>query len=82
VVEGSSEAAKVEQALGGTVEGDSHAIEQVDDGGSLRGHLLNGGLVGEEVATVDGVVEVLENVVAFALEVLSGIDASLCTDRV
>ena len=38
--------------------------------GPLRGHVFDGGLVGEEVAAVDGVVEVLEDVVALALEVL------------
>ncbi len=82
VVEGATEAAEVEEAFGGAVEGDAHAVEQVDDGGALRGHVLDGGLVGEEVAAVDGVVEVLEDVVAFALEVLGGVDASLGADGV
>ena len=58
VVEGAAEAAEVEQAFGGAVEGDAHAVEQVDDGGALLAHVLDGGLVGEEVAAVDGVVEV------------------------
>ncbi len=44
--------------------------------------LLDGGLVGEEVAAVDGVVEVLEGGVAFALEVLGGVDAALGADGV
>ena len=82
VVERSAEAAEVEQAFGGAVEGDAHAVEQVDDGGALRGHVLDGGLVGEEVAAVDGVVEVLEDVVALALEVLGGVDAALGADGV
>ena len=82
VVEGASEAAEVEEAFGGAVEGDAHAVEQVDDGGALRGHVLDGGLVGEEVAAVDGVVEVLEDVVALALEVLGGVDAALGADGV
>ena len=43
---------------------------------------LDGGLVGEEVAAVDGVVEVLEDGVAFALEVLGGVDAALRADGV
>ncbi len=50
--------------------------------GPLRGHGLDGGLVGQEVAAVDGVVEVLEDVVALALEVLGGIDAALGADGV
>ncbi len=82
VVERAAEAAEVEQPFGGAVEGDAHAVEQVDDGGALRGHVLDGGLVGEEVAAVDGVVEVLEDVVAFALEVLGGVDATLGADGV
>ena len=36
VVERAAEAAEVEQALGGAVEGHAHAVEQVDDGGALR----------------------------------------------
>ncbi len=82
LVERAAEAAEVEQAFGGAVEGDAHAVEQVDDGGALRGHVLDGRLVGEEVAAVDGVVEVLEDVVAFALEVLGGVDAALGADGV
>ncbi len=82
VVEGTAETAEVEQAFGGAVEGHAHAVEQVDDGGALRGHLLDGGLVGEEVAAVDGVVEVLEDIVALALEVLGGVDAALGADGV
>ncbi len=82
VVEGAAEAAEVEQAFGGAVEGDAHAVEQVDDGGALLAHLLDGGLVGEEVAAVDGVVEVLAGGVALALEVLGGVDAALGADGV
>ncbi|MCU1226923.1 MAG: hypothetical protein JWQ42_5016 [Edaphobacter sp.] len=80
VVEGASEAPEVEQALGGAIEGDAHAVEQVDDGWPLSCHVLDGGLVGEEVAAVDGVVEVLEDVVALALEVFGGVDAALGAD--
>ena len=45
-------------------------------------HVLDGRLVGEEVAAVDGVVEVLAGGVALALEVLGGVDAALGADRV
>ena len=36
VEERAAEAAEVEQAFGRAVEGDAHAVEQVDDGGALR----------------------------------------------
>ena len=82
VVEGATEAAEVEETFGGAVEGDAHAVEQVDDGGCGLAHGLDGRLVGEEVAAVDGVVEVLVGGVAFALEVLGGVDAALGADGV
>src|SRR6202042_2999141 len=58
VEERATEAAEVEEPFGGAVEGDAHAVEEIDDGGTLFAHLLDGGLGGEEVAAVDGVVEV------------------------
>ena len=82
LVERAPEAAEVEQALVGAVEGDAHAVEQVDDGWGARGHVADRGLVGEEVAAVDGVVEVLVDGVSLALEVLGGVDAALGADRV
>ena len=82
LIQRSAEAPEVEQALGGAVEGHAHAVEQVDDRRSLRGHLLDRRLVGEEVAAVDGVVEVLEDGVALALQVLGRVDAALRADRV
>ena len=50
--------------------------------GPCAHHVFDGGLVGEEVAAVDGVVEVLEGRVALALEVLGGVDAALGADGV
>src|SRR6185503_13460022 len=82
VEERSSEASEVEQALRGAVEWHAHPVEQVNDGRTLFTHLLDWGLVGEEVAAVDGVVEVGPGAVAFALEVLGGVDAALRADRV
>ena len=82
VVERAAEAAEVEQAFGGAVEGNAHAVEQVDDAGRGLAHGLHRRLVGEEVAAVDGVVEVLPGGVAFALQVLGGVDAALGADRV
>ena len=82
VVERAAEAAEVEQAFGGAIEGHAHAVEQVDDGGGGFAHGFDGGLVGEEVAAVDGVVEVLVGGVAFALEIFCGVDAALGADGV
>ena len=82
VIERAAEAAEVEQAFGSAIEGHAHAVEQVDDAGRGFAHRLDGRLVGEEVAAVDGVVEVLRGGVAFALEVLGGVDAALRADGV
>src|SRR5215469_945764 len=77
VIERAAEAAEVEKTLGGAVEGHAHAVEQVDDGWRSLAHGLDGRLVGEEVAAVDGVVKVLPGGVSLALEVLGGVDAAL-----
>ena len=82
VIERAAEAAEVEQAFRSAVEGNAHAVEQVDDGRRGLAHGLDGRLVGEKVAAVDGVVEVLVGGVAFALEILGGVDAALRADRV
>ncbi len=80
VVESSTETAKIQQSFRGAVEGHAHAIEQVDDGGGRFAHGLDWGLVGEEVAAVDGVVKVLPGGVAFAFKVFGGVDAALRAD--
>ena len=77
VVERAAEAAEIEQAFGGAIEGHAHSIEQVDDCRRGLAHGFHGRLVGEEVAAIDGVVEVLVGGVAFALQVLRGVDAAL-----
>src|SRR5271157_3216840 len=82
VVEGAAEAPEVEQSLGSAVEGNTHAVEQVNDTGGHVAHDFCRRLVGKEVAAIDGVVEVLPGGVAFALQVLRGIDAALRADRV
>jgi hypothetical protein len=80
--EGATEAAEIEQALGGAVEGHAHAVEEVDDAGGGFAHGFDGRLVGKEVAAVDGVVEVLVGGVAFAFEVFGRVDAALGADGV
>ena len=58
VEERAAEAAEVEQAFGRAVEGHAHAVEHEDDAGRGVAHALDGRLVGEEVAAVDGLFEV------------------------
>ena len=50
--------------------------------GAMSHISLHRRLVGQEVAAVDGVVEVDPGGVAFALQVLGGVDAALRADRV
>ncbi len=80
VIERAAEAAEVEQPLGSAIEGHAHAVEQVDDAGRGLAHGLDRRLVGQKVAAVDGVVEVLVGGVALALQILGGVDAALCAD--
>ncbi len=82
VVERPAEAAEVEHAFGSAIEGHAHAVEQVDNAGRHVAHDFYGRLVGEEVAAIYRVVEVLPGGVALALEVLGGVDAALGADRV
>ena len=82
VVQRAAEATEIEQTFGSAIEGNSHAVEQVDDAGSRFAHRLDWRLIGEKVAAVDGVVEVLPGRIAFALQVLGGIDAALCAHGV
>ena len=82
VVESAAKAAEIQQALRRAIEGHSHAVQQIDDGWRGLAHGLHRGLVGQEVASVDGVVEVLGGGVALALQILGRVDAALCADRV
>ncbi len=80
--ERAAEATEVEQALGGAIEGHPHAVEQVDDTGGGVSHAFDGGLVGEEVATERGFLEMNARAVAFAHGVDGGIDPALCAHGV
>src|SRR5581483_416340 len=77
VVQRASEAAEIEQAFGSAVEGNSHAVEQVNDAGRGIAHVLYRGLIREEVATVNSVIKMLPGRVAFAFKVLGSVDSSL-----
>ena len=82
IEERAAEAAEIEQSFRSAVEGHAHAVEQVDDAGSGFAHGLDRRLVGQKVAAIDGVVEVLPGGIAFALQILGGVDAALGADRV
>src|SRR5215510_4558248 len=80
VIKRSAKAAKVEQALGSAVKGNAHAIEQIDDARRGVTHIFYRRLIGEKVAAINSVIEVLPRRVTFALQVLGGIDATLSAD--
>ena len=82
VEERAAEAPEVEQPLRRAVEGDAHAVEHEDDAGRGVGHPLDGGLVGEEIAAVDGLFEVNLRGVPLALRVDARVDAPLRADGV
>ena len=76
--ERAAEAALVAEAFLRAVERDAEAVHQVDDLRPLVDHLLDGRLVLQEVAAVDGVVEVEPLAVALlAGEVVDRVDAAL-----
>src|SRR5260370_11744317 len=77
MVEGASEAAEIQESLWCAIKGNSHAVEQINNAGRRLTHALHGRLVGEEVAAVNSVIKVLPGGVAFAFEVLGGINATL-----
>ena len=77
MVEGASEAAEIQESLRCAIEGNSHAVEQINNAGGRLAHALHRGLVGEEVAAVNGVIKMLPGGVAFAFEVLGGVNPTL-----
>src|SRR5262249_26257119 len=80
IVESAAEAAKIQQSLRGAIEGNSHAVEQIDDPGSSVTHGLDRRRVRQKVAAVDGVVKLLPGSVAFAFEFFGGVDPALRAD--
>ncbi len=83
LVERAAEEAEVALAFGGAVEGHAHPVEEVDDLRGPVGHLVDRRLVGEEVAAVDRLVEVLElGVALLAGHLVAGVDAALGADGV
>ena len=83
LVERPAEEAEVVPALGGPVERHAHAVEEVDDLRCPVGHLVHGGLLGQEVPAVDGLLEVLPLAEALlARDVVARVDAALRAHRV
>ena len=65
------------------VERHAHAVEEVDDARRPVRHLVDGGLLRQEVAAVDGLLEVLPLAEALlACHVVAGVDAALGAHRV
>lgn len=79
--EGPAEESEGALAFGGSVEGDAHAVEEVDDFWGPVAHFEDRGLVGEEVAAEDGFVEVHPLAVPLLSgDFVAGVDAALGTD--
>ena len=77
MVQRAAEPAEVEEPFVGAIEGNPHAVEQVDD---LRGgvaHPLHRRLLGEEVAALERVLDVDVGVVAFPFGVHGAVDSAL-----
>ncbi len=78
---GATEAALVTQAFGRAIEGDSHAVKQVNNLGTPVAHFLDGWLMLKEVAAVDGVVQVeIFGIALLAGQRVDGINATLRAD--
>ena len=82
VIQRPAESPEVEQTLGRAVEGNAHAIEEVDNAGRGVAHVFYRRLIGEEVAAVNRVVKVLPGRVAFAFQILRSVNSALRAHRV
>src|SRR6185369_3653681 len=76
-----AEAAKVEQSFRGAREGNTHAIEEIDDRRRHFAHRFRGWLVRQKVAAVNSVIEMFPRRIAFAFSVDGSIDSALRADR-
>src|SRR6185437_3756975 len=81
MVQRSAKASKIQQTFRSAIERNAHPIEQVNDSRCGLAHCLNRCLVGKKIATVNCVVKVLGGSIAFALQILCGVDAALCANR-
>src|SRR6185295_13329138 len=76
-----AETTEVEESFRSAREGDTHAIEQVNDRRRHLAHRFRGWLVREKVAAVNSVVEMFPRRIAFAFGVDGAVDATLRADR-
>ena len=77
-----AEVAEVENALRRARERHAHAVEHLDELRRGLDHALDSELVGEEVAAVDRVIEMLVDGIMLALRVHAGVDAALGAEGV
>src|SRR6185437_5305180 len=80
VIERSAKTTEIQQTFRRAVEWHAHAIKQVDNAGRCLAHVFYRRLVSQEIAAVNGVVEVLPGSVAFAFQVLRCVNSTLCAD--
>src|SRR6202451_432918 len=64
VIERPAKAAEIQQAFGGAIKRHAHTVEEVDDAGSSLAHGFHGRLVGQKVAAINDVVEMLPGGIA------------------
>ncbi len=78
LVERPAEQSQIAFAFGRAVEGDAHAVEQVDDLGCPSGHFEHRRLVGEKIAAQHGFIEMFPFAVALLSgDIVAGVDAAL-----
>ena len=77
MIESAPETTIIEKSFGRAVEHDAHAIEKINDAGSLLAHPLDERLIGQEITAVDRVVKMLPGAIALAFLILCGVDTAL-----
>src|SRR5690606_8557064 len=83
LVQRSAETATIDEAFGRAVKGYAEPIHQVDNFRRPVGHFLHGRLMLEEVAAIDGIIEMLPLAVAqLPRLVVDAVDATLSTHAV
>src|SRR5437588_12641680 len=82
MIKSAAEATEVEESFRSAVERNSHPVEQIDDRRRRLAHIFHGRLIGEEVAAIDCVVEVLPGTISLAFKVLGSVDAALSANGV
>src|ERR1700687_5227178 len=81
MVLGAAKTAKVEQPFRSAREGNSHAIEKINDRRRHLAHRFGGWLIRKKVAAINRVIEMFPGGIAFAFGVNGAIDAALRTNR-